>query len=131
MHVISKGACGDGCRLWGIGTGQTAQQRQRFEAQLSKLQNVMDKYGGPYLVGDQVTLVSCATLMGAVKFILTSAFGWTTPVCAFAYLAPILITVVFHPTCMQSWVMGSSHGQYGLWRAPSTCPPQVELLMCT
>lgn len=45
------------CRSWGIGTGQTYSQRRVFEQQLGKLDHSLQRSGGPYLVGQQVTLV--------------------------------------------------------------------------
>ena len=44
---------------WAIGTDHTRAQRQAFEAQLHQLQQALEGSGGPFLAGDQASLVTC------------------------------------------------------------------------
>lgn len=45
-------------RPWGIGSGQTESQRAAFRQELSKLEQALEKSGGPFLMGRSVSLVS-------------------------------------------------------------------------
>lgn len=49
-----------GCRSWGIGQEHSSQQRKAFEAQVQKLQDALDSSGGPYLAGQEVSIVRLA-----------------------------------------------------------------------
>lgn len=48
-------------RYWGIGSGQTPAQRKSFEAQLAKLDAALQRHGGPFLVGQHLTLADVVT----------------------------------------------------------------------
>ena len=48
------------CRSWGIGTGQTESQRAAFRQELSRLEQALEKSGGPFFMGRSVSLVSRA-----------------------------------------------------------------------
>jgi glutathione S-transferase len=55
-------------RYWGIGGGQTSQQRAAFEAQLSSLQSTLQRHGGPFLMGERLTLADIAYYPFARRF---------------------------------------------------------------
>lgn len=44
-------------RSWGIGGGQTEAQQKSFEAQLITLDESLSTFGGPFLLGERVSLV--------------------------------------------------------------------------
>ena len=44
-------------RSWGLGSGQSEEQRRRLEGQLGVLAKSLTEHGGPYLLGPSITLV--------------------------------------------------------------------------
>ena len=44
-------------RHWGIGSGQSSGQKKDFLAQLKKLEQALEKSGGPFLGGQSISLV--------------------------------------------------------------------------
>ena len=51
------------CRSWGIGSRPTGAHRKGFDNSLQVLAASLQQHGGPFLLGQQLTLVSsCASL---------------------------------------------------------------------
>lgn len=59
---------GTTARSWGIGKKQTSLQRSAFESQLALLQNCLDYHGGPFLVGQQISLADLVYYPFARRF---------------------------------------------------------------
>eukprot|EP00208_Stichococcus_sp_RCC1054_P003822 CAMPEP_0206140884 /NCGR_PEP_ID=MMETSP1473-20131121/11004_1 /ASSEMBLY_ACC=CAM_ASM_001109 /TAXON_ID=1461547 /ORGANISM="Stichococcus sp, Strain RCC1054" /LENGTH=253 /DNA_ID=CAMNT_0053535217 /DNA_START=226 /DNA_END=988 /DNA_ORIENTATION=+ len=55
-------------RSWGISRQHSASQRTSFENELSSLGKLLDQYGGPYLLGESVTLADLALFPFAQRF---------------------------------------------------------------
>lgn len=69
--IISAGlmlASGSDSRSWGIGSRPTGAQRKGFESSLQALATSLQQHGGPFLLGQQLTLADLALLPFMERF---------------------------------------------------------------
>jgi glutathione S-transferase len=70
--LLGAGSTG---RHWGIGSGQTAAQREGFEAHLRGLSASLQRHGGPFLLGTHLTLADVMVYPFLYRFSVAKKFS--------------------------------------------------------